>query len=169
MTQRRSLSGDSTSGSDNENDDSRDKDGNLIANTTASTTITTTAILTSESEKEYPIINSENLIQNQGEKLSAVSSSEDDTEFEVILPQKEMVDARIAHTSGQQSASFVKELLALCIGIGALGRSGTRCSTYSNVGASGCCWRSATDSPWRKSLLTPSIVGHTGIACGRRD
>ena len=91
MTQRRSLSGDSTSGSDNENDDSRDKDGNLIANTTASTTITTTAILTSESEKEYPIINSENLIQNQGEKLSAVSSSEDDTEFEVILPQKEMV------------------------------------------------------------------------------
>lgn len=91
MTQRRSLSGDNTSGSDNENYDSRDEEGNLVAKTTSSTTITTTAIPTSQPEKECPTINSEKFIKNKGEQISAVSSSEDIV-FEVILPQKEMVN-----------------------------------------------------------------------------
>eukprot|EP01036_Dinobryon_divergens_P031450 gene31450-40848_t len=96
MTQRRSLSGDNTSGSDNENYDSRDEEGNLVAKTTSSTTITTTAIPTSQPEKECPTINSEKFIKNKGEQISAVSSSEDIV-FEVILPQKEMSFSSVSH------------------------------------------------------------------------
>ena len=94
MTQRRSLSGDNTSDSDDANNESRDDGGNLTAHTSRTTATTTaTAIPTGGPEKEYPAIDSETSIREKiGEKLSSISPSEDDTIFEVILPQKEMVN-----------------------------------------------------------------------------